>query len=80
MKSTHDELMKVAAKELSSLVNKGKRRVPMVTDGEKGFDAIDDNLPNVCRFYCWNHIINNIKMWLRHHGASASEIPLSVRK
>ena len=55
MKSTHDELMKVAAKELSSLVNKGRRRVPMVTDDEKGFDAIDDNLPNVCRFYCWNH-------------------------
>ena len=76
LKDNHDELMKVAAIEIPYLA-KGKRAVPLVTDDEKGFTkAIETNLTNVCRFYCWNHTIKAPKTWLKGHGASAGEIPV----
>ena len=56
LKSTHNELMRIFAKEVSCLVH-GKYQIPFVTDDEKGFDAIDDNLPKVCHLYCWNHVL-----------------------
>ena len=77
LRSTHDELMRVVASELSCLVS-GKYMVPLVTDEEKGFEVIDDHLPKIRRFFCWNHIINAAKIWLKRHGASASEIPVYV--
>ncbi len=49
--------MKYNARELPCLVT-GKHVVPIVTDKEKGFDAaIDEHLPKVHRFLCWNHLI-----------------------
>ena len=42
------------------------------------FGAIDEFLPKIHRFLCWNHLINAAKMWLKHHGASASEIPVYI--
>ena len=41
--------------------------VPMVTDEEKGFEAIEQHLPKIRRFFCWNHIINSAKRWLKSH-------------
>ena len=77
LKSTHDELMRVVAQLLPSLVN-GAHTLPLVTDDEKGFHAIDDHLHKVCRLYCWNHILNASKTWLRSHGTTSSEIPVYV--
>ena len=74
LKSSHEELMKIVAKEVPSLLN-GKNITPLVTDDEKGFEAIDNILPKVHRFLCWNHVINSAKMWLRQHGA---EVPVYV--
>ena len=79
LKDNHDELMKVAAVEISYLA-KGKAAVPLVTDDEKGFTkAIKANLTNVRHFYCWNHTINAAKAWLKSHGALSSEIPVYIR-
>ena len=78
LKTTHDELMRVVSQLLPSLVN-GSHTIPLVTDDEKGFDAINGHLHKVCRLYCWNHIINTSKNWLRGHGATSSEIPVYVR-
>jgi hypothetical protein len=75
--STHEQLMMVVAKELPCLVN-GKLLIPLVTDDEKGFGAIEQHLPNIHRCFCWNHLINAAKLWLKRHGASASEIPVYI--
>ena len=77
LKSTHDELMKIVASELPCLLH-GTQTVSMVTDEEKGFVSIDEYLPKVCRFLCWNHIINAAKLWLKRHGATSSEIPVYI--
>lgn len=78
LKSTHDEMMKIIAQQLPYLVD-GTNKVPLVTDDEMGFtSAIDDHLLNVQRLLCWNHAINSAKVWLRKHGATASEIPVYI--
>ncbi len=78
LRSTRDEVMRVVAKEIPCLVC-SKRKVPLVTYYEKGFiGAIDEYLPKVHRFLYWNHLINAAKMWLKRHGASASEIPVYI--
>uniref|UniRef100_A0A1X7THV4 MULE transposase domain-containing protein n=1 Tax=Amphimedon queenslandica TaxID=400682 RepID=A0A1X7THV4_AMPQE len=77
LKTTHDELMKIVAKELPCLVH-GTQSVSMVTDEERGFVSIDEHLPKVCRFFCWNHIINSAKNWLKGHGATSAEVPVYV--
>ena len=77
LKNTHDELMKLVANELPCLLN-GSQTVPMVTDEEKVFVSIDEHLPKVCRFLCWNHVINSAKHWLKGHGANSAEIPVYV--
>uniref|UniRef100_A0A1X7SVU8 MULE transposase domain-containing protein n=1 Tax=Amphimedon queenslandica TaxID=400682 RepID=A0A1X7SVU8_AMPQE len=77
LKSTHEELMKVVAVALPCLVN-GSQTVPCVTDDEKGFELIDEYLPQIRRFLCWNHIINSSKNWLKNHGASSAEVPIYV--
>ncbi len=76
LKTTHSEMMSIVAQEIPYLV-RGNIGVPMVTDDEKGFlYAIDRYLPNIRRFLCWNHTINAAKLWLRKHGAVASEVPV----
>ena len=69
--------MRTVAIEVPSLVN-GKNIIPLVTDDEMGFEAIDNILPKVRHFLCWNHVINSAKMWLRKHGASSAEVPVYV--
>ena len=73
----HEEMFRVIAKELPSLVN-GIQMIPMVTDDEKAFDIIESHLPKVRHLLCWNHIINGAKLWLRQHGATSSEVPVYV--
>ena len=46
--------MRIVANELQCLVN-GDSVVPLVTDDERGFEAIEENLPKVKRLLCWNH-------------------------
>ena len=76
-KPSHEEMMRIIAQEIPYL-NNGQNVVPMVTDDEKSFEAIDYFLPKVYRLLCWNHIITSVKVWLRHHGATSAEIPVYV--
>ena len=77
LRSSHDQLMRVVAHEIPCLIS-GKLMVPLVTDDEKGFGAIEEHLPQVHRFFCWNHLINAAKMWLKRHGAPASDVPVYI--
>ena len=75
---SHEELMKVLASEIPSLVH-GKLKFPIVTDDEKAFrSTINQYLPQCVQFFCWNHVINSAKLWLRRHGASTAEVPVYV--
>ena len=67
LRSTHTELMKSVADELPCLVS-GTIMVPMFADEEKGFESIDECLPQIHKFLCWNHVINSDKMWLKSHS------------
>ena len=60
--------MRIVANELHCLVN-GDSVVPSVTDDERGFEVIEENLPKVKRLVCWNHAMP--KEWLKQHGASS---------
>lgn len=64
LRSTHNDLMTSIARELPCVVN-GRHVIPMVTDEEKGFEAIEQHLHKVRRLFCWNHIINSAKAWLK---------------
>ena len=74
LRCCHEELFRVIAKELPSLVN-GSQMIP---DDEKAFNTIERYLPKVRRLLCWNHIINGAKLWLRQHGATSREVPVYV--
>ena len=49
LKNCHEEMMRVMASHLPSLVD-GNNTIPLVTDDEKGFAAIENNLP---RFFVY---------------------------
>ena len=72
----HEELLKFAGEAIPALKRPSKR-IPMVTDDEKGVcNAVDQHLPGVVRLLCWNHVINAAKTWLTRHGGTAAEIPV----
>ena len=73
--------MRIVANELHHqfLVN-GDSVVPLVTDDERGFEAIEENLPKVKRLLCWNHTCHAVKEWLKQHDASSStSVPITVQ-
>ena len=74
----HEELLKFAGEAIPALKRPSKR-IPMVTDDEKGVcNAVDQHLPGVVRLLCWNHVFSAAKTWLRRHGATAPEIPVYI--
>ena len=77
LKNCHEEIMRVMASHLPSLVD-GNNTIPLVTDDKKGFAAIENNVPKICRLLCWNHLISAVKFWLRKHGATYTEVPVYV--
>lgn len=74
----HEDFLKSIKEKLPSLQNL-KKPVPIVTDDERALcNAIDNCLPGVVRLRCWNHTINSVKLWLRRHGATSSEVPIYI--
>ncbi len=73
LSSTHSEMARFVASELPCLAN-GKNKIPLVTDDEKGFEIFDNFLPKIHHLLCWNHLLKNVKRWLKSHGASTAEI------
>ena len=48
-----------------------KTKSPMVIDKERAVKAEIDNIPIV---HCWNHIFQDIRQWLKKHGAPSKDI------
>ena len=61
LKNCHEEIMRVMASHLPSLVD-GNNTIPLVTDDKKGFAAIENNLPKICHLLCWNHLISAVQV------------------
>lgn len=72
--ATHQEMLKVCAQTVPTL---RKARCPVVTDKEKAIvSAIRTELPAVIVVHCWNHILRDVRMWCRKHGAPTGDISL----
>ena len=76
--TVHEEFLQYIYKTVP-LLQKEKTLLPLVADDEKAIcNAIDKVLPGVYRLRCWNHTINAVKVWLRNHGATSSEVPVYI--
>ena len=70
--TTHDAFFKHMKAVLPHL--DCAKNVLIVTDQEKAItEAVSINFPNLPRFLCWNHILQDCKRWLRSHGVTKSE-------
>ena len=79
LKNCQEEMMRVMASHLPSLVD-GNNTIPLVTDDEKGFAAIENNLPKIFRLLCcevlveeaWCYIYRSSSICQRYLRASPS--------
>ena len=56
-----------------------KATKPIVTDDEKGIvESIKKVLPNLNWLRCWNHIFQDVRRWLRSHGAPSQDIEVYI--
>ena len=70
--ATHREMLKVCTGTVPALL---KTKCLLVTDKEKAIvNAIRTELPGVKVVHCWNHILRDIRMWCRKHGAPTCDI------
>ena len=72
--SAHNELLATCAKLARSL---GKTTHPLVVDEGKGIvNAVTTNLPSATCLRCWNHLLRDVKRWLRSHGATSDDVSI----
>ena len=74
--SAHNELLGMATKLVHSL---GKSTHPLVTGEEKRIiNDVAANLPLSPRLRCWNHLLQDVKRWLRSHGATSKDLSVYI--
>ena len=72
LKETHQEMFAESVKQIPALK---KATCPLVTDREKPIiSAIQAEIPSIPLVHCWNHILRDIRFWLRQHGAPATYV------
>ena len=72
----HKEFLSICKKMVQSLKS---ATCPLVTDEERGIvNAVAEVFPQIPQLRCWNHIIRDVKAWLRKHGASSEEVSVYV--
>ena len=73
---THKQLFHECVSRIPALKN---CRCPLVTDKEKAIaNAVKEVLLNISHVFCWNHILRDIRYWLRKHGAPAADIAVYI--
>lgn len=71
---THEQMFEECAKQIPSLT---KTQFAIVTDREKSIiKALKGILPTVKVVHCWNHIIKDVQLWCRKHGAPKNDISI----
>ena len=72
LKETHQEMFVQSVKQIPALK---KATCPLVTDREKSIiSAIQAEIPSIPLVHCWNHILRDIRFWLRQHGTPATDV------
>ena len=52
-----------------------KRKSPLVVDKERAIvNAVKAEMTNISVVHCWNHIFQDIRQWLKKHGATLEDI------
>ena len=70
--TTHQEMLKTCAERVPMLL---EAKCALVTDKEKSIvNAIRAELPEVAVVHCWNHILRDVRLWCRKHGAPACDV------
>ena len=54
--------------------NLKKKKIPLIVDREKGINNAIKLYPNLCPFFCWNHICQDIKHWVQTHNGTSHDI------
>ena len=68
----HKEMFKECVTRIPGL---RKTKSPLVTDKERAIvNAVKAEIDNVPVVHCWNHILQNIRLWLKRHGAPSEDI------
>ena len=66
--SLHEDFLRILCRRVP---NFKRCKVPTVTDREVGImNAIKDVLPQAQLLLCWNHFKQDLRRWLRSHGAN----------
>ena len=72
----HEKFLVECVKHVPTLQKESK---PIVTDDEKGIvESIKTVLPNLKWLRCWNHLFQDVRRWLRNHGAPSQDIEVYI--
>ena len=67
----HANFFKIAASKLQA----SKSDIILITDREAAIEkAAEKEYPTWKKYNCWNHLLNDIKFWLRRHGEKNNDI------
>ena len=68
---THEKLFK----QLKNLIpNLSKVKTPLILDREKSHSNAAEIIPQLEILFCWNHIHNDTKNWVKDHGGTADDV------
>ena len=58
--------------------NLKKKKVPLISDHERGIRNATELVPNLSPLMCWNHIHQDIKHWVQSHNGTSDDIVVYV--
>ena len=71
LQAVHEDFFSTCTKLSKSLRS---ANFPIVTDEERGIvNAVSASLPRASNIRCWNHLLQNVALWIHSHGATGAD-------